>query len=255
MSEMNVEGRLYARLVSLPTVTGGAALLVKETGGAVRVTDVLDRVLAGDDVEELAEDFGLTPDSVRLVIRLEADLEERRRAYIPTKAKGPVRRSERPLLSETYIASNHRRRVIEGALAALASQGFKNITVAHIVAEAHTSRNTFYKAFRGKEEVLKAAIDWVTEECLTAFDADGIDGILTWSAAHPGAIRAVLLEGQADVAKYQEALDRVAERYQGPGAIAAVEGMATVAAQHLRQGSEVDTELLNELKTFGGMYA
>ncbi|HYH52491.1 MAG TPA: helix-turn-helix domain-containing protein, partial [Solirubrobacterales bacterium] len=60
-------------------------------------------------------------------------------------------------LPREVVADNQRQRLLAGAATALASRGYAEMTVEHVLAEAHVSRTTFYEHFDNKRECVLIA--------------------------------------------------------------------------------------------------
>lgn len=58
--------QLKAEFWQYPDVSAGQPLF----SNGVRLVDAVDRVLAGDDLEEVAEDFGVAPEEIEMALRV-----------------------------------------------------------------------------------------------------------------------------------------------------------------------------------------
>lgn len=99
-----------------------------------------------------------------------------------------------PAILTTGIApdrSEHRRRLLEGMASAVAHQGYGEVTIADIVAEANVSRRTFYEHFDSKADCLMALYVSASRHALQVL-RDAIDPRQPWTAQVEGAMRAYL---------------------------------------------------------------
>lgn len=58
----------YLEIIADPNIAGGAPVVWGTLG--TRATDLLDRIDAGDPVEEVAEDFSCDPGSLELLVEM-----------------------------------------------------------------------------------------------------------------------------------------------------------------------------------------
>jgi len=63
-----ITGLQLLTVYSDPQVAGGEPVLIGTLG--TRVTDLLDRIDAGDSIEDVAKDFSVEPSSLELLVEL-----------------------------------------------------------------------------------------------------------------------------------------------------------------------------------------
>lgn len=119
--------------------------------------------------------------------------------------------SSRPLLDPELIAAFRRERYLAAFAEATARHGYPKVTVGHVVALAHTSRNGFYQHFDNKEDAFLATLRWgfdaltgEIEEACVAAGADfprrvraALHALLGWLAANPALARVCLIDALA----------------------------------------------------------
>jgi AcrR family transcriptional regulator len=76
-------------------------------------------------------------------------------------------------LSREFVTRNQRERLIAGAIAAVAEQGYRDTSVTQIAAAAGVSRRTFYGYFKTKEECFAATYDLFERHLLEALAGSG----------------------------------------------------------------------------------
>lgn len=172
---------------------------------------------------------------------------------------------------------SRRELILQAMLRVVGRKGYAETAVADVIAEAETSRTTFYKNFENKEECFLAAYDLLVERILDAVGADceerlpwpervrvGLERIAELFAAEPELGRTAIVEvataGSAARQRHWKAVARFTdfladgERLAGdrelPGDIAlmAVGGVSGLIFDHLAGGrAEELPELVPEL--------
>ncbi len=119
------------------------------------------------------------------------------------------------------VTEQHQRdRLIAGVATALAEHGYRNLTVAHVIAVAGVSRATFYKNFENAEEAVLAAHEAIFERflglvfraCNAALEwpfkvRSVIEAALEYAAAEPAQVGLLTLDPlAADVEMAQRVL-------------------------------------------------
>jgi AcrR family transcriptional regulator len=96
---------------------------------------------------------------------------------------GKLRRlpSGRHGLSPEFVAQNHRERLAAGAIAAIATHGFRDAGVTQIAAAASVSRRTFYDYFSDKEDCYFDTYQLIEEHLLLIVSEHG-EGARSWTA-------------------------------------------------------------------------
>ena len=166
--------------------------------------------------------------------------------------------------------SDFRARLIGGMASAVREQGFRDTTVADVVAHARTSRRTFYEHFSSREEAFLALFDSVSEALLhriaVAVDVEGdweaqvehaVDAYLETVAGEPAIAGSFVRElpalGEAGAARQHAVYERFAELLvslvdDGRGkvrplsldaALILVSGLRELVASAIEQGRDV----------------
>ena len=99
------------------------------------------------------------------------------------------RRSPTPAPAGAEDAADHRRRLLDGLAASIATDGYRKTTVADIVRRAHTSRRTFYEHFTGKEDCLAALLAENNAEAIREINA-AVDPAAAWQTQIRQAVEA-----------------------------------------------------------------
>jgi AcrR family transcriptional regulator len=86
-------------------------------------------------------------------------------------------------------APPHRRRLLEGMVAALKEQPYAEVTVSDVVRHARTSRRTFYEHFASKHDCLIAVLKDSNERTIARI-AEGVDPHAPWATQIRQAIEA-----------------------------------------------------------------
>jgi AcrR family transcriptional regulator len=89
----------------------------------------------------------------------------------------------------TPDAGTFRRRLLDGLAESIATYGYRDTTVAHIVRRARTSRRTFYEHFDGKEACFVALLTRSTEQLIGQITA-AVDPGAAWSTQVRQAVEA-----------------------------------------------------------------
>lgn len=79
---VNPQPGRHLHITSRPGVAGGEPCIALK---GVRVTDLLDRIDAGDSIEEVAKDFGCDRGSLELLVELRSILRGREAATVHPK--------------------------------------------------------------------------------------------------------------------------------------------------------------------------
>jgi AcrR family transcriptional regulator len=108
------------------------------------------------------------------------------------------------------VAENQRRRLIVGAVRALANQGYAELTVKHVIEAAGVSRTTFYANFDNKRDAVLAAhrdvferlVALILRACATERDwpakvKAAIGALFAFAAAAPDEARVLTLDAVA----------------------------------------------------------
>ncbi|HEY5977045.1 MAG TPA: TetR/AcrR family transcriptional regulator [Solirubrobacterales bacterium] len=154
----------------------------------------------------------------------------------------PLRLGVRPQKAETESVSSpdHADRAIRAFFVLVDEQGYPQTTVDQVVKRASMSARTFYANFKGKEDLLMAAIDSACAQGVAAVTAAftrhpdwpdavraGIGALLNFLASRPGLAKLMTVEVYA---AGEEALER---RAHGLAPIAALIEANTVEWAHL----------------------
>jgi len=91
------------------------------------------------------------------------------------------------------MASTESRRqpILEAMIRVVGRQGYQATSVADVIAEAHTSRSTFYKHFTDKRDAFLSAYELARGRIFAAA-ADGARGAGVWPAPARGALAAIV---------------------------------------------------------------
>jgi AcrR family transcriptional regulator len=114
----------------------------------------------------------------------------------------------RPVVSREFVLDYRRRRFAVALAAMCARRGFRNTTVADIVAEAGTSRNAFYELFADRDEAFMTMMELAIEDLLGRVEAGcaragedprarvdgGLAGAVEWIAARPDEAHACMVD-------------------------------------------------------------
>ncbi|MBA2506860.1 MAG: TetR/AcrR family transcriptional regulator, partial [Thermoleophilaceae bacterium] len=149
---------------------------------------------------------------------------------ITTVATEKLPRGPHRLAREEVLASQ-RGRILEGMAEAVAAKGYAATTVAHVVARAGVSRQTFYAQFADKEDCFLAAYE-VAVDLITGLVEQAEEGAGDWLArvragvhayletlaAEPAFARTYLVEvnaaGPRALDRRAEVMDRFASRHR-----------------------------------------
>ena len=137
----------------------------------------------------------------------------------PLRPTGRARRAQ----PESLEAHDHAERALRAFAVVVAEKGYEATTVEAVLRRAAMSATTFYANFRGKEDVLMAAIDSAGAQIVAATcppsagrrtgrrGAGGVWGVLNFLASRPALARLVTAEvyaaGPAAVARRAEAVE------------------------------------------------
>jgi AcrR family transcriptional regulator len=91
----------------------------------------------------------------------------------------------------------HRRRLLDGMVAALGEQPYAAVTVSDVVRHARTSRRTFYEHFASKQDCLIAVLRDSNERTIARI-AEAVDPDAPWSTQIRQAIEAWVAAVDAD---------------------------------------------------------
>ena len=137
--------------------------------------------------------------------------------------------SRRPLLDRGIVLSYRRRSITDAFAAVCRRVGYREVSIAMVVKEAQTSRNTVYAQFENKEAILiellrrsvEEIFDRVERACYEAGPvrweriAAVLETALRWVGENPDAARVFLHEfesaGPTAVAIREEAIERFIE--------------------------------------------
>jgi AcrR family transcriptional regulator len=173
--------------------------------------------------------------------------------------------SERERGPAGAAARSQRDRLLDAAEAVIAEKGAGGATIEAVVKAAGVSSVTFYEHFRGKEECFVAAFERGVEEMRSevrdAIPPAGdwpelvraaLAALLTAVEAEPVRARLCFVEAQKGGpqlrARYDEALDAVAEELDDPLGQATVGGLAWLLRERLELGGGGSVrELLPEM--------
>lgn len=130
---------------------------------------------------------------------------------------------------ETSAAATVRSRLIQGLAQALATKGYGELTIAHIVAEAAVSRRTFYEHFDSKDACFLALYEAANQQCLRVLAA-AVDPSRPWQEQVRGALSAYLSTMDASppltrtllIEVFHLGMPGLAARRRAHGAIAAL---------------------------------
>jgi AcrR family transcriptional regulator len=170
----------------------------------------------------------------------------------------------------TTDAISFRDRLIGGMAQAVRERGFRDTTVAHVVAHARTSRRTFYEHFSSRDECFLALFDATSELLLNrisdAVDPDGdwerqvelaVDAYLGTVASEPEIASSFVRElpalGEAGSARMHAVYERFADQLVGlvddgrgkvrplsaDAALILVSGLRELVASAIEQGRDV----------------
>jgi AcrR family transcriptional regulator len=163
------------------------------------------------------------------------------------------------------VARSQRDRLLDATEAVIAEKGASGATIEAIVKAAGVSSVTFYEHFRGKEECFVAAFDRGVEDLRAEAEGAVAAGatraeqvraclatLLTAIEVEPARARLCFVEAQKGGprlrARYDEALDAVAEDLEDPLAQAITGGLAWLVRERLELGGgERVLELLPEM--------
>jgi AcrR family transcriptional regulator len=93
-------------------------------------------------------------------------------------------------------ADAFRRRLLDGLAESIATNGYRDTTVADIVRRAKTSRRTFYEHFAGKEACFVALLTRTTGELVGQISA-AVDPDATWSTQVRQAVEAWIASSES----------------------------------------------------------
>jgi AcrR family transcriptional regulator len=93
-------------------------------------------------------------------------------------------------------ADAFRRRLLDGLAESIATHGYRDTTVAHIVRRARTSRRTFYEHFAGKEACFIALLTRTTGELVGQISA-AVDPGAAWSTQVRQAVEAWIASSES----------------------------------------------------------
>lgn len=150
-----------------------------------------------------------------------------------------------------------RSRLIQGMAQALASKGYGELTIAHIVAEAAVSRRTFYEHFDSKEACFLALYEAANQQCLRVLAA-AVDPSRPWQEQTRGVLAAYLSTMDASppltrtllIEVFHLGLPGLAARRRAHGAIA--ELMLQVLNDPPRGGANLSTAMA--IAVIGGVH-
>jgi AcrR family transcriptional regulator len=135
---------------------------------------------------------------------------------------------QRPVVSREFILQYRRRRFSDALAAMCSEKGFRDTTVADIVARAGTSRNAFYELFSNREEAFMTLMELGIDDLLGRVEAGcveggesaearvegGLTGAVEWVVDRPDDARACLVDavGATDTSlvRQQEVVSRLA---------------------------------------------
>lgn len=133
--------------------------------------------------------------------------------------------------SREHVAESQRLRLLAAMKLLAARDGYPNVTIAALVAEAGVAKPTFYERFADKEDCIVALIDGLWHEIVAEIVARMPDGstpyerighaltaLLEYLAADPDAARVLLVEsqraGSRAIAQLGEAHEAIATLYR-----------------------------------------
>jgi AcrR family transcriptional regulator len=146
-------------------------------------------------------------------------------------ASGGERRArpERPLLRQEVVEHHQRERIMAAAATAIATKGYRQVSVADIVKEAAIARARFYANYSSKEDCFFALYDKSTGEAFErvsracqedqgGFPARvraGIEALLSYIEANPEVARACVVAGPSVGPAIGERFERVISEFAG----------------------------------------
>lgn len=102
-----------------------------------------------------------------------------------------------------------RKPILEAMLRVVGEKGYKETSVADVIAEAETSRTTFYKHFEDKHDCFIAAYELLVEQLFAAVRA-GCDADAPWTARVSDGLATIVERFAADPALARTAIVEVA---------------------------------------------
>ena len=128
-------------------------------------------------------------------------------------------------LPRELVAQSQRERLLAGVVRVTATKGYRECSVADILAEAGVGRETFYRHFKDKQDCFVAANDALVSDLETRVRAacerpgawprrvrQGLAEILQWFAANPEVTRVMMIEmgavGPIASARFRETFHR-----------------------------------------------
>jgi AcrR family transcriptional regulator len=169
-------------------------------------------------------------------------------------------------LTREQVATNQRRRILDGMIDAVGAKGYAASTVSDVIKRAGVSRKAFYEHFANKEECFLATYDAIAAAgqrgISEAFDraeglpdsaSAGLGELFDLAIARPATLRVLMVEigatGPSGIERrerlatdYEDFLRRILGLPAGPGPIpnpvlrGVVGGMVHVLYAHLRRG-------------------
>jgi AcrR family transcriptional regulator len=135
--------------------------------------------------------------------------------------------------SREQVAHNQRERLIAGLASAVATRGYRAVTITDITKEARVSRRVFYENFEGKDECFLAAFEVVVGH-IREIAAEAAVGLEDWPARAIAAARAVLtfFAAEPDLAR----LCLVESQSAGPAVSARFHESVHEVVPYLEQG-------------------
>jgi AcrR family transcriptional regulator len=136
-------------------------------------------------------------------------------------------RPTRPLVSREVILRYRRRRFADALARECAERGFRDTTVAQVVARAGTSRNSFYEIFSNREEAFMSLLELGGEDLFARIEGGceaggedawarvegGLSELVKWIAERPYDAHVCLVEAAsatpASLARQQEGVTRI----------------------------------------------
>jgi AcrR family transcriptional regulator len=192
---------------------------------------------------------------------------------VTSTAVSPLPRGPHSLTRE-QVASNQRRRLIDGMIDTVGAKGYAASTVADVIKRAGVSRKAFYEHFANKEECFLATYDSIaavgqhaTAEAFRRAEGlpdranTALGDLFDLAISRPAALRVLMIEIAATgppgierrerlAADYEGILRRILGLPAGPGPIpnpvlrGVVGGMVHVLYGHLRRGQRTQVREL-----------